>query len=546
MALSRRFQLLLWPAGALVGITAEWAAFDWTDPHRWIPDLLVGWSFIVCGLIATARRPANRSGLLMTVTGFAWFLGNFGGVGTGFVGWAAANGLYLHRGPLIHLILAYPSGRIPSLQARAVIGLGYAAALVRPVWDSDVAGLLLSALVIASGVREHARAIGRRRRHRLLAAYAAVGFGLTVGGGIVARHVLPAGEASHPSLLAYQATLAVTAGGLLFGLISALWERADVADLVVELGPSRPETVRDALARAIGDPSLEVGFWSAEAGAFIDPEGRALSMPDAATKRSATLVEREGEPVAAIVHDAAVLDDPQLVEAVRSAAQLAASNARLQAEVHGRVVELEASGRRVLLARDDERRRLERRLHEGAERRLGELRETLQRIRLSASGPRTKKRIIHAETQLSRTLEELRRLGQGLHPRILSERGLRRAIASLAEGSPTPVQIDVSEGRMPASVEVAAYFTCAEALANVAKYAAASNVTVSITSNGASVSVVIEDDGVGGAVPAHGSGLVGLADRIGALGGTFRVVSVEGSGTRIAAEIPLGGDARDP
>lgn len=542
MSPSRRLQLLLWPTGVLVGIAAERVAFDWTDPHRWIPDLLVGWSFIGCGLIATARQPESRSGLLMALIGFTWFVGNFAGIEAGLVGRAAANGIYLHRGPLIHLILAYPSGRTSSLQARAVIGLGYAAAVVPPVWDNDVASLLLSGLVIAVGAREYASAVGRRRRVRLLAAFAAVGFGLAIAGGVVAHLALPAGEVSYPSLLAYQAMLCTIAGGLLVGLISALWERADIADLVVELGPSRPETLRDALARAIGDPSLEVGYWSLDAGSFIDSEGRTLSLPDPASKRSATLVEREGEPIAAIVHDPAVLDDPELLEAVRSAAQLAASNARLQAEVHARVVELEASGRRILLARDEERRRLERRLHDGAESRLDELRETLRRVRLSAASPQTNERIIHAETQLSRTLEELRHLGQGLHPRILSERGLRSAIASLAEGSPIPVDINVTTAPMPPSVEVAAYFTCAEALANVAKYASASNVTVSVTSNEAGVMVVIEDDGVGGADPAHGSGLRGLADRIGTLGGTFSVESHEGGGTRIAAEIPLGGE----
>ena len=546
MSPPRRLQLLLWPTAALVGIAAEWVAFDWTDPDRWIPDLLVGWAFISFGLIATARQPESRSGLLMAVTGFTWFVGNFADLEVGLVGWAAENGIYLHRGPLIHLILAYPSGRISSIQARAVIGFGYAAAVVPPVWSNDVASLVLSGFVIAVGAREYAGAVGRRRRVGLLAAYAAVGFGLVIAGGTVARLALPAGEISYPSLLAYQAMLCMIAGGLLVGLISARWERTDIADLVVELGPSDPKTLRDALARAVGDPSLEVGYWVADSGSFIDSEGRTLSLPDPASNRSATFVEREGEPIAAIVHDPAVLDDPELLEAVRAAAQLDASNARLQADVQARVAELEASGRRILLARDEERRRLERRLHDGAERRLVELRETLRRVRLSASSPRTNERIINAEAQLSRTLEELRQLGQGLHPRILSEQGLRSAITSLAQGSPIPVEINVTEARMPPSVEVAAYFACAEALANVGKYASASKVTVSVTSHEAGVLVVIEDDGVGGADPAHGSGLRGLADRIGTLGGTLRVVSVPGGGTRLAAEIPLGGENHDP
>jgi signal transduction histidine kinase len=539
---SKRLSLFVLATGAVLGLLAESIAFDWTELHLWIPDILVGWLFIGCGVVAMARLPNSRAGLLMELTGFTWFLGNFAGMESGIVAWAAAQGVYFHRGPLIHLILTYPSGRIPSRPVLATVGIGYAAAVLPSAWSSEVATLVLTALVLGIATREYSKAIGRSRRARLLTLYAAIGLGLALVGGSAARFALSAGDASYPALVAYQAMLCTIVGGLLAGVMTTFWERADIADLVVELGGDRAGTLRDALARTLGDPSLEVAYWFADAGSFVDSEGRVFSLPDPASKRSVTLVEREDQPIAAIVHDPAVLDDPELLEAVRSAAQLSASNARLQAEVRARVVELEASGRRILLARDEERRRLERRLHDGAERRLDELRETLRRVRLSAASPQTNERIIHAEAQLSRTLEELRHLGQGLHPRILSEQGLRSAITSLAEGSPIPVEINVTKAPMPPSVEVAAYFTCAEALANVAKYASASNVTVSVTSNEAGVMVVIEDDGVGGADPANGSGLRGLADRIGTLGGTLRVDSVPGHGTRLAAEIPLDGE----
>ena len=256
-----------------------------------------------------------------------------------------------------------------------------------------------------------------------------------------------------------------------------------------------------------------------------------------------TVVEREGRPVAVLVHDPAVLADPGLLEAVASAAQLAASHARLQAEVQARVVELEASRRRILAARDDERRRLEHRLHEGAERRLGQLADTLRRSRRSASGERTREQIARAEAQLARTLEELRRLAHGLHPGVLSERGLEGALAVLAKDFPVPVQVTVAGDQVPSPVAVVAYFVCAEALANVAKHAAAARVAVSVTARDGRVRVEIEDDGVGGADPGRGSGLRGLADRVETVGGTLQVVSVPGQGTRLAAEIPLGGEA---
>jgi signal transduction histidine kinase len=521
---------------------AEWIAFDWTDPAQWIPDLVVGWTFIGCGLIATARRPDNRSGALMVGAGFTWFLGNFADVDVGLLAWVAAHGVYVHRGPLIHLILTYPSGRVSSRLSWAGVGLGYAVAVVTPVWDSEVATFVLSVLLIAVTAREYVRAIGRQRRARVLPVWAAAGLGLVLFAGAAARLTLPASDVGTPALLAYELILFVIAGGFYAGLVSASWERADVTDLVVELGAARSGTLRGALSRALGDPSLEIGYWLEEADSFVDSEGRRLSLPDPASKRSVTPIDRDGRPVSVILHDPAVLDDPGLLEAVTAAAQLAASNARLQAEVQARVAELTASRRRILDARDEERLRLERRLREGAQHRLEQLSERLRRGRLSAASAQTIERIVHAEEQLSRTLEDLRRLAQGLHPRILSEHGLESALASLAKGFPVRVELEVTTERLAPPVEAAAYFVCAEALANVAKYASASTVTVSVTADETRVAVTVDDDGVGGADPARGSGLRGLADRIGTLGGTLRIESEADHGTRLTAEIPLGGE----
>ena len=542
MTRTQRFHLFLWPAGAAFGLLAEWIAFDWTDPAQWIPDLVVGWTFIGCGLIATARRPDNRSGALMVGAGFTWFLGNFADVDVGLLAWVAAHGVYVHRGPLIHLILTYPSGRVSSRLSWAGVGLGYAVAVVTPVWDSEVATFVLSVLLIAVTAREYVRAIGRQRRARVLPVWAAAGLGLVLFAGAGARLTLPASDVGTPALLAYELILFVIAGGFYAGLVSASWERADVTDLVVELGAARSGTLRGALSRALGDPSLEIGYWLEEADSFVDSEGRRLSLPDPASKRSVTPIDRDGRPVSVILHDPAVLDDPGLLEAVTAAAQLAASNARLQAEVQARVAELTASRRRILDARDEERLRLERRLREGAQHRLEQLSERLRRGRLSAASAQTIERIVHAEEQLSRTLEDLRRLAQGLHPRILSEHGLESALASLAKGFPVRVELEVTTERLAPPVEAAAYFVCAEALANVAKYASASTVTVSVTADETRVAVTVDDDGVGGADPARGSGLRGLADRIGTLGGTLRIESEADHGTRLTAEIPLGGE----
>jgi signal transduction histidine kinase len=532
-------------AGVALGLTAEWAGFGWGDPRHWVPDLAVGWTFIGCGLIGWARRPESRTGPLLAATGFTWFVGSFAQVGVAAVAWLAAHLVRLHRGPLVQLVLTYPSGRPGSRLVRGAIAAGYAAAVITPIWRSEAATILLAGLLVAVCAREYVRAVGPSRRARLMALQAAAGLSLVLAGTAAARLLLPPGEVSGPSLLVYEVALCVLAGGLLAGLIVAPWQQAAVADLVVELGEARSGTVRGQLSRALGDPSLEIGYWLPDRAVFVDADGRVLALPDAGSGRSVTVVERQGQPVAVLVHDPAVLADPGLLEAVTSAAQLAAANARLRTEVQARVEELAASRRRILAAGDEERRRLERRLHDGAEARLGELAVTLRRGRGSASGgEQTREQIARAEDQLGRTREELRRLAQGLHPRVLSEHGLAGALAVLAKDLPLPVEIKVTGNQLPEQVVAAAYFVCAEALTNTAKHAAASRAAVAVTASEGRVRIEIADDGVGGADPARGSGLRGLADRVETLGGTLWVESIADHGTRRAAEIPLGGQAR--
>jgi signal transduction histidine kinase len=531
-------------AGVALGLTAEWVGFGWGDPRHWLPDLAVGWTFIGCGLVAVRQRPESGTGALMAATGFTWFVVNFAQLGVAALAWLAAHLVYLYRGPLVQLVLAYPSGRPGSRLVRGAVAAGYAAAVITPIWDSEAATILLAGLLLAVCAREYVRAVGGARRARLIALQAAAGLSLVLAATAAARLLLPPGEVSGPSLLINEAALCVLAGGLLAGLLSAPWDRAAVTDLIVELGEARSGTLRGELSRALGDPSLEIGYWLPDRAGFVDAEGRVLALPDAGSGRSVTVVEREGQPVAVLVHDPAVLEDPGLVEAVASAAQLAAANARLRAEVQARVVELAASRRRILAARDEERRRLERRLHDGAEAQLGKLAATLRRSWRSAAGEQTREQIAQAEQQLGRTLDELGRLAHGLHPHVLSEQGLEAALAALAKDFSLPVDLNVASTQLPKRVAVVAYFVCAEALTNTAKHAAASRVTIVVTAADGRLRIEIADDGIGGADPARGSGLRGLADRVETLGGKLKVESTSGHGTRLAAEIPLGGEAQ--
>ena len=214
---------------------------------------------------------------------------------------------------------------------------------------------------------------------------------------------------------------------------------------------------------------------------------------------------------------------------------------RLNGELHARLDELAASRARIVTAGDVERRRLERNLHDGAQQRLVALSLALRLAvaKLDSDPAAARATLAGAGEELALALAELRELARGLHPAVLTDRGLRAAVEMLAGRSPVPVEIaDIPDERLPEPVEAAAYYLIAEALTNVAKYANASAVRVRVATSDAGVSVEVSDDGVGGADAANGSGLRGLADRVEALGGSLEVVSATGAGTSLRAEIP--------
>jgi PAS domain S-box-containing protein len=214
---------------------------------------------------------------------------------------------------------------------------------------------------------------------------------------------------------------------------------------------------------------------------------------------------------------------------------------RLNDELHARLEDLAASRARIVTAGDVERRRLERNLHDGAQQRLVTLSLSLRLAlaKLDSDPDAARAAFEEAGDELGRALEDLRELARGLHPAILSDRGLRAAVEMLAARAPVPVEIGaIPERRLPEAVEAAAYFLIAEALTNVAKYARASAVGVTVSAQEGHVLVEVSDDGRGGADPSAGSGLRGLSDRVDALGGTLEVSSPRGGGTSLRARIP--------
>ena len=538
-------RLLLWPAGLALGVAAERAAASAGDDLRvWVPDLVVGWTLIACGLVGWSRRQENRFGPLAAATGFCWFLGNFAGVDNAVIAWVAGQTLFLYRGPLFHLVIGYPFGRASSRLDRSVVVAGYATSCIPEIWTSEVATVALSSLLVVTSAHAYANSSGRARHARLSALRAAIVLAIALAGGALARLAFPSGETDELTRLALEVALCAIAVGLLTDLLSSSRERAAVTDLVVELGERRSTSLSGQLARLVGDPTLTIGYWPPSAGGYVDPDGRPIELPTPGSGRAVTLVGSESEPIASLIHDPAVLDDPVLLEAASVATELSAQNAHLQAGVRIQLTELEASRRRILVAGDAERENLEQHLHEGAERVLEELAEQLRRGRTGAQVQATGDRIGEAEARLADAQKELRELASGLYPRLLSERGLEGALRSLTERSPVPVTLTISANRLPPDVETAAYFICSEALANTAKYSSASATAVSVAGRDGLIEVTIEDDGDGGADPSRGTGLRGLADRIDALGGTLRIESEPGHGTRLVAEIPYPAEAR--
>jgi signal transduction histidine kinase len=328
---------------------------------------------------------------------------------------------------------------------------------------------------------------------------------------------------------------------LLVDLLRGRWADAVVTGLVVDLGaPDEVGTLRGKLARALGDPSLEVGYRLPETGRFVDDAGRPVELPPPGSGRTATPIDDRGEQVAVLVHDAAVLAEKRLLESVAAAAQIAVANARLQAEARARTAELEASRRRIVEAGDAQRRRLEQELRRGADRRLRRVAALLADARSTAPGE-SHEAVAALEAELGEAQRELEEFAHGVHPAALTDGGLAPALRRIAQRSRIPVRVTGQVGTLPGAIEAALFFVCSEALANVAKHSEASHVAIELEDERGEVIVSVADDGVGGANPGLGSGLRGLADRVEALGGSLSVRSPAGEGTRVTARIPLAG-----
>lgn len=307
----------------------------------------------------------------------------------------------------------------------------------------------------------------------------------------------------------------------------------------VREGRREPEEVGAVLAAALRDPGAELLYRLPAGEAYADGASRVVGDPPA-DGRAMTKVEHRGQELALLLHRPALLDRPDLLRSVLAAASLAIEIARLRVGVRVQLAEVEESRARVVRAGYDERRRLERDLHDGAQQRLVTLGIVLRRLQLSL--PR-EARILgpaldSAVDEVGRAIEDLRAIAAGVRPPRLDE-GLAAALGDLARRTPVPVELEATQDRVAPHVEAAAYFVACEAVTNAVKHATASHVRIEATVVEGALRLVVTDDGVGGAA-AGGSGLTGLADRVEAQGGTLLIDSRPGDGTRLEAEIPCG------
>jgi signal transduction histidine kinase len=536
----------------------------------------VAWTFVAAGTAGWVRRPDGRLGPLLVAAGLAllarqlryshdalaftvfFLLGDLGYVLVG------------------HATLAYPTGRVTSRLERRLLLAAYVTALVFPVtilalhgshgslreFDpyprsslfqlADEQGFVLDlqkafAAVLYGGFAAalivlilHRLARSTKRSRRLLAPLLIAAIAIALRAVFEGIFTFIGRPLAYDYVFWWQicAFIALPVA-LLVGALRARLARATVGDLVVELEHTPPEGVRDALARALGDRSLELAFWLPERHAFVDATGSAFELPDD-ERRAVTPLGTAGDPIAALIHDPSLLDEPRLVEAAAAAARLALENARLHAELRAQLQEVQESRRRLVTAADDERRRIEHDLHDGAQQRLVALAVRLrmaQRELGTAADPELERVLATSVDELQAAVIELRQLAHGVRPSMLTEEGLGAALASLALRAPLPVSLDVLDDRLPPEIEAAGYFVACEALANTVKHAQASQVSIMARRRGATLVVEVSDDGVGGA-RGDAVGLRGLADRVEALGGRLQIESAPGAGTRVRGEIP--------
>jgi hypothetical protein len=468
-------------------------------------DVLVGVSYLLAALLL---RRVRQLALLAAATGVLWFAGDL-----------VQPLVFAHRAPLTHLLLLYPNTRLRWRGEGWLIGAVYAACLINPIGRLGITTVMILVLVVVAIL------VGRRatpvvsRRSADLASAGAVLIWVLLVAGALARSA--GADLDAALLVAYETVLIAVVAVLVLDDRCRRSRTAIVTNLAVDLGAEPVRTLRDLVADALGDPSVVIGLVTTHG--FIDEAGRPVTLRARSGQVTTDLVERR-QRIAVLQHDPALLRDRRLLDSVAALAGIALANIRLHREVTANIAEVSASRRRLLAVSDAERDRLEDALQGDVMTRLAQVSTLLAQLGSN-----------ELCGQLESTRETIRLFARGVYPRALDEVGLAtiRDLNRLGE-----VTITVPDERFAPQVEAAAYFLCLEALTNVAKYAHATTATVSVRTVSGMLLIEIADDGIGGADPAAGTGLLGLRDRLDALGGVL-TVETSPDGTLIRGSIPL-------
>ena len=523
-------------------------------------------AFTITGLIAWQRRPHNRIGRLLVATALALWAA---GTSDDLVPALRTIGEIVQSLPLavlVHLLLAYPSGRLSGRAARVTVAAGYAVALlleyprylVAPqaatVLSNVQAGLgllvLIAAFVLVS--RRLATAPGSLRRQLAPFVGADCAMLVIILGTLVVLHTEPAPPLADLATLIQVAAVSVLPAAFVVGMLGGAFGRAGELDELargISEASADPALLDDLVVRALGDPSARV-LWTAGHG-VVDSAGAAIdTAADAAPDRGWWPIGPADRPVGGLSYDLSLIADPWLVATTAGPLALAVKNRRLVVDLRAAVRDLDAaaeqirlSRRRIVVAADAERRRIARDLHDGPQQRIVLIGIEAQRIgRRAQDADFVRPLAEQVSEQLRQLLDDLRALVHGIMPATLTERGLPAGIAALAEQVPVPVdlRVDPTIGRLPAEVESTGYFVVAEALANAIKHAAPERITIDLRPAAGRLEISVADDGVGPGPAGPGFGLRSLQDRVAALDGTVTLQPGPTRGSILRAEFACG------
>ena len=519
--------------------------------------------YLGAGTLAWWRRPSNRIGPLVLTGAVLWIAGGLVNtqppalVAVGAITQTTVIAL------VAHLLLAYPSGRLRDRASRWTATAMWFVCLVlqAPLYlfgtrlgdallltdRPDLAGIGLTvqtlagtttlvAITVLLGRRLHQ---ADRPQQRVLAPLYFYGV-LAIFAIPLSFHLLPLVGITPEAISAVQLLVlagvpVAFVGGILRGGFARTSEVEELASWLSAAG-ARPELTA-ALARALGDDSLELIFWVPERSGYVDADGRAATLPAAGSLRVVAEVELAGRRVGAIVYDATLIAEPDVVRAAARVMALAMDRERLTAELRASQGALRRSRARIVDAADRERRKIARDLHDGLQVRLVLLALQAQEVAEQAGEP-----AVALRAGIDDAAAELRGLVHAVMPAALVERGLSAATEDLVDRMPLPTQLElgVVDGTLTPAVESTAYFVVAEGLANALKHAHAHRLAVRLEHADDRLCVEVRDDGVGGAERGTGSGLRGLADRVDTLGGSLELRSPAGQGTQLVVELPCG------